>query len=627
MQKKIPQTFLIALLMQLALFTYPLHAQTKCECASFTGEVRMKFEKFIKSGKQDDATTLVNEYKNNTDPCCQAIGYTMESMVLYAKAKIDESFSSALKAQSLLNGRYNTFASIESNRMLGIYYNRKGLPDSASFFYFKCLDQAKNENDNGLVYKIYTDISQVYINQKQFDKALDYQKKALETIRNTKDTLSTAQAYANMVTMYGRMYDETEKPGYLDSAKQLSPTALFYAKASGNPVFLIRNYLSLDKFALLNKDYDQTLKYTDTILTMVNEKTNPSFLFSLYIDRGKAFAGLKQFPPAIESLNKAAENAKLVKNKYMEKMLYEEMYNAYKGNNQNDSALLNLERYKVLSDSLLTKENADAISEMEEKYNKTVNEKKIKELAQQKRIYLLLALAGLLSVLAIAFFLRQQSLKHKKNILETEQRLNRARMNPHFFFNALTSLQKFALRENDSQALASNLSKFSNIMRETLESTYKEYVTIEQEIDFLNEYLEVQKIRFPKTFSYEISADPSLEIDELLIPAMIIQPFLENSIEHGFIGVDYPGTISAHFTTENKELTIQITDNGKGLSTTVKENNEHISRASQIIKDRIYLLNIKLKTKAGFSIDNNSSGNGVIVKIHLPLLYKDQQNA
>ena len=70
---------------------------------------------------------------------------------------------------------------------------------------------------------------------------------------------------------------------------------------------------------------------------------------------------------------------------------------------------------------------------------------------------------------------------------------------------------------------------------------------------------------------------------------------------------------------------IQINDNGKGLNTVAKENNEHISRASQIIKDRIYLLNIKLKTKAGFSIDNNSTGNGVIVKIHLPLLYKDQK--
>jgi LytS/YehU family sensor histidine kinase len=216
-------------------------------------------------------------------------------------------------------------------------------------------------------------------------------------------------------------------------------------------------------------------------------------------------------------------------------------------------------------------------------------------------------------------------LQHKKNILETEQRLNRARMNPHFFFNALTTLQKFALRDNDGQALASNLSKFSNIMRETLESTYKEYVTVEQEMEFLNEYLEVQKIRFPKTFSYEITATDDLEIDDILIPSMIIQPFVENSIEHGFSGIEHPGNVKIFFKPEGKEILIEIIDNGKGLNTTPKENNEHISRASQIIKDRIYLLNIKLKTKAGFRIDNVENGNGVIVKIHLPLLYKSEQ--
>jgi signal transduction histidine kinase len=89
--------------------------------------------------------------------------------------------------------------------------------------------------------------------------------------------------------------------------------------------------------------------------------------------------------------------------------------------------------------------------------------------------------------------------------------------------------------------------------------------------------------------------------------------------------VDYPGNVTIKFASENKELLIEIKDNGKGLSTTVKENNEHISRASQIIKDRIYLLNIKLKTKAGFRIDN-AEGGGVVVKIHLPLLYKESTN-
>ena len=307
--------------------------------------------------------------------------------------------------------------------------------------------------------------------------------------------------------------------------------------------------------------------------------------------------------------------------------IYSEATQVYEQAGNLPKAYASLKTYEHLKDSLFKVKRAEKINELEQKYNKAKNEKTIKELSQERSIYLLLALAGILAATAIGFFFRQQALKHKKDILETEQRLNRARMNPHFFFNALTALQKFALRENDGKALAGNLSKFSNIMRETLESTYKDYVTVEKEMDFLNEYLEVQKIRFPQKFSYEITADNELEINEVLIPSMIIQPFIENSIEHGFSGIDYPGLIRVHFSTRQKEVFIQIKDNGKGLTTHEKTDNEHISRAGQIIKDRIYLLNIKLKSKAGFSIDNDTSDKGVIVKIHLPLLYTDDKTA
>jgi LytS/YehU family sensor histidine kinase len=150
---------------------------------------------------------------------------------------------------------------------------------------------------------------------------------------------------------------------------------------------------------------------------------------------------------------------------------------------------------------------------------------------------------------------------------------------------------------------------------------------VKQEIDFLNEYLGLQLIRYPDKFTYEVNAGNDLEIDEVLIPAMIIQPFIENSIEHGFAGISYTGQIHILFSKDKNELQVEVTDNGKGLLTTVKENDEHISRASQIIKDRIYLLNSKLKTKAGFSIDNNETGKGVVVKIHLPLIARNETTA
>ena len=76
---------------------------------------------------------------------------------------------------------------------------------------------------------------------------------------------------------------------------------------------------------------------------------------------------------------------------------------------------------------------------------------------------------------------------------------------------------------------------------------------------------------------------------------MIIQPFVENSVEHGFSGIDYTGNIRVYFSKQGKELRILIEDNGKGLITGNQDKEGHVSRASQIIRDRIYLLNIKLK--------------------------------
>jgi LytS/YehU family sensor histidine kinase len=129
-------------------------------------------------------------------------------------------------------------------------------------------------------------------------------------------------------------------------------------------------------------------------------------------------------------------------------------------------------------------------------------------------------------------------------------------------------------------------------------------------------------MRFPKKFAYEIIVAGDIEADDTLIPSMIVQPFVENSIEHGFNGIDYAGHITVGFKKDEHSLRIEINDNGKGLAAAITKTDEHISRASQIIKDRIYLLNLKLKTKASFSINGNKNAAGVAVIITLPLLYK-----
>jgi len=615
---------LTALLLLQSGIIFSVNAQTTCLCAEFTPEVRKRFDANNVVSNYEVANVIADEFKKSEIPCCQAIGFTLEASIANARALTEESRQMALSALRILKEDYHPYASVECNRILGVYYNRQGNPDSSIYFYYRALDLIKFVEDPTLQSKLYTGISSVFMNQKQYEKGIYFTKKALTVALGTTNTSLLAQAYSNLAIAYFYSYDTiASKKPFLDSAYITALESMKYARKAGVPVNIIKNYVTLGDVATKRLNFKEALLYSDTLLTYITPKTNANVRSAIFSLRAAAFVGLNEHQKSIEWLQKGLEQAMIVNNIFLVREIKYKLYEAYKASGSTVLALQSLEQYKVLSDSLVTKENAEAISEMEQKYNKVENELTIQELAAQKQFYLLLSVAGLLAMIAFAFFLRQQSLRNKKTVLEAEQRLNRARMNPHFFFNALTSLQQTALQQKDGLMLASRLSQFSDVMRKTLESTYQEYTTIEEEMEFLRQYLEIQKNRYPIAFDFSIEAQAEVEIDELLIPPMIIQPFVENSIEHGMSGIDWKGLIAIRFEKRANELYVEVLDNGKGLQVEKVEKNEHISRASEIIKDRIYLLATKVKSKARFTIGSPASGKGVLVAIYLPLLYKN----
>lgn len=450
-----------------------------------------------------------------------------------------------------------------------------------------------------------------------------YTKKGEKIIANHAEDNTTAFNYNWLAFEYEQKYTLTTRLSLLDSAILFATKAKNAAAVYNDYEQITQAFRVFEANAYHRGDLRKAVSFMDSALFYARKIKILNNLSSLYLAKAWDLIDLKDYTEAMRWQDTSIFYAeKYEKGTAATMMTYSEAANIFEAAGNLPRAYDAFKKYEHIKDSIFKIQRSEKINELEQQYNKTKNEKTIKELAQQKKIYLLLAIAGLLGLAVLAFFIRQQSLKNKQRISETEQRLNRARMNPHFFFNALSSLQSFALTENDGKALASNLSKFSHIMRKTLESTYKDYVSIEQEIDFVDEYLELQKIRFPQKFTYEIKISNIIETDEMMIPSMILQPFTENSIEHGFNHIDYPGHIIIAFDKVEKDVHILITDNGKGLATTARETSEHISRASQIIKDRIFLLNVKLKTKASFSIDNNTETTGVKVKIILPVLFK-----
>ena len=494
-------------------------------------------------------------------------------------------------------------------------------------FSLKALPLAEESGDQFEEAVCLLQVAQTFNKMKESAKGIEYARKALGILEKIKEPLEKASLISRLAAVFFWRYQDTENIALLDSAKNFTRAQLVICKEHQFIKLLQKGYNMMNGYAHETGDYPTALLYIDSSFYLSKAAGDMTLKATNYGDKAEVMMEMKNFPEARRLADSCLILHQLSGNPEAIANAYALIYQISKRSENYKDAVDAMNSYIEISDSLTNAEKSKTINELEQKYNKAKNEKTIKELAQQKRIYILLAVAGLFALIGLAFFIRQQSLKSKQKILETEQRLNRARMNPHFFFNALSSLQSFAMEGNDGKSIASNLSKFSHIMRETLESTYKEYVTIEQETEFLKEYLDLQKIRFPHKFSFQISIADTIEPEYTLIPSMILQPFIENSIEHGFSGINYPGEIIVDFKKEQSDLQITITDNGKGLLVTGKENSEHISRASQIIRDRIYLLNIKLKTKASFSIDNSISGKGVVVQIKLPLIDKDKQNS
>lgn len=538
--------------------------------------------------------------------------------------------------------------------------------------YKKLLDDKKA--DSIFYADYYTALSRKLITTNKYADAIQYQFNAIALLEHTTDTMQLIQNLSWTATTFYRMnryremriygqkcltlllsvsdfpkkaeflttasaryylyYDTVKNTAYLDTAKQLAELALRTGRKFNNIPAILDAYQAISGVYHRTKNGDLEKLYNDSALMVAKKSNYNRQTAGAYQNISVYYRDKKEYKKAALYADSALPYFKAFGNTSMMMGGFVTIYKAHKLAGNYKEALEAYEQKVAMSDSLLNLEKTQKIKELEEKYNQAKNEKTINELSQEKEIYtlqnrilIIIVLAVLMALALIWFYFRQRHLKQQQKILEAEQRLNRARMNPHFFFNALATLQQYALSEGNGLTLATNLSRFSNIMRETLESTYREYVTVEQEADFLKEYLDLQQMRYEEKFTYRIMIAEIVEPDELLLPAMIIQPFVENAVEHGFANIDHTGLLTINFDIAVEELVICITDNGKGLAEVKALNTEHISRASQIIKDRIYLLNIKLKTRARFSIENRKDSKGVLVQIFLPLILKHENIA
>lgn len=240
-------------------------------------------------------------------------------------------------------------------------------------------------------------------------------------------------------------------------------------------------------------------------------------------------------------------------------------------------------------------------------------------------LLLMLALgAYLLYVITVRITKRQKNKEQeqlllKNKILMLEQQALQAMMNPHFVFNVMNSIQHYINTQNTSSA-NKVLTGFAKLIRKNLEICTKSFINLEEEIEYLNLYLSLEKNRFGEKFVYHIFVDEEIDKEETRIPSMLLQPYIENAIWHGIMPIEEGGEVRINIVQKDEDyLWIKIIDNGVGIQNSLAhKNTAHVSRGMNLTHERINLLNkIEVKPIQLFVEQNGNQGTTVTILVPL----------
>ena len=257
----------------------------------------------------------------------------------------------------------------------------------------------------------------------------------------------------------------------------------------------------------------------------------------------------------------------------------------------------------------------------------------------QKGWFIALALLLAFGLVSLGFIIRikvinkRSKLEREKNKLEVALRSSqlaalKVQMNPHFIFNALNSIQEFILT-NEKKLANSYLGKFSDLMRLYLDMSNKISITLSEEIRAMELYLELEAMRFEENFNYTLTVSPQLKTDDIKIPAMIIQPYVENAIKHGLLHKRNNRKLSVSFVSDGNSdmLVCTVADNGIGRKQSQELNNirnrTYTSFATGATQKRLELLNAEKKIRISVLYDDlmNEDGTaaGTTVTLNIPI--------
>lgn len=360
-------------------------------------------------------------------------------------------------------------------------------------------------------------------------------------------------------------------------------------------------------------------------------------LARVLVAQGALYFKRKQFDHALQKYESALEIANPLEIKQVMLSCHMALAEIFALKTDFSKAFLHSKELMHLKDELFTVETNKQITEIATQYETRQKEQRIllleneKALAENKAFRTRTWFFGfigfmILMLLWVMLYIRQNKIRNEHEKTNLQQRLLRSQMNPHFIFNALSSVQN-AILNDEPQVASRYLTRFSKLMRNILESSAIETITLEEELNTIENYLALQKIRFGDKFSYEIDVDETIDTGAVTIPPMLAQPFIENSIEHGFRQKVTPGLIQVRISQQTRTLTLEVEDDGIGRKKAAelrqKDKKDYKSMATVLTQERIQVLNKEKKRKITLDIidlaDKNGDACGTLVRFRIPV--------
>ena len=485
---------------------------------------------------------------------------------------------------------------------IGLIHVQLGNNDKGLEYLYKSLVAAEKIDLKGQIAIDYGDIGTIYVAKKDYNKGVMYYLRALKIDEQAGNKRNVAGWLANIGEAYYYKGDS--------------------AKEAGNQKLL--------------KEFDlKTIAYYLQSLKLLTELGDKGLQATILGDMGSIYTKRMKYDEAEKYLQKAFAVSTEIN--FTDEIMndHKYFYDFYKAKNMPSEALKHYEIYLSIKDSLENVSNKKTVSEFQIKYDTDKKEAENQRLLQQNKIqalsisnneYLISGFIGLF-ILVIAFgflIFRQNKLRSQQSAVQFEQKLLRTQMNPHFIFNSLAGIESFIYDHQPKEA-GVYLSNFSRLMRLILENSASEYIPLNKEIEILNYYFSLQKMRLDDELSYVIEVDKQIDQEQLFLPPMLLQPFIENAIEHGFRGSSIVGEIKVMFHLIENNLQVEISDNGIGIEKAQNQKDlhkDHKSMAIQITMERLKYLNRSKKRKFSFTItdlgDKQTGKTGTRIIFSIP---------